>query len=112
MTFPIEISYRAMTSSDELNALIHEKAEGLARLDGGVTRCRVVLGAPHRHQQHGHACSVHIDLHLPGEPLVITHDPGHAEDHEDMERTIRDAFQAAHRRLRDRVKRDRERHRG
>jgi hypothetical protein len=88
----------------------------------------VIVEAPHRHHLKGKAFEVRIDLSVPGEEIVINHAPkrlrltktavvenekGLTESHrpskhgahEDVYVAIRDAFNAAGRKLQDYVRR-------
>lgn len=67
-------------------------------------RCKVTVAAPHKHHSHGNLYHVSIDLHLPGSEIVINRDPGKNHKHEDVYVAIRDAFDAAVRKLQDYVR--------
>jgi ribosomal subunit interface protein len=99
MQIPLEIAFKNMERSDAVEARIREKAEKkLERFAGRITSCRVVVEAPHRHQHQGNCFDVRIDIHVPGEELVVTRestDPAHT----DVYVAIRDAFDAAVRQL-------------
>jgi len=82
--------------SDALYNSIKEKAEKLDRYYAHIMSCRVVLELAGRHKRHGKQFSVRIDLKVPGEEIVITH-----EHDEDVQVALRDAFDAARRRLED-----------
>ena len=99
MQIPLEIAFKNMEKSDAVEARIREKAEKkLERFAGRITSCRVVVEAPHRHQHQGNCFDVRIDIHVPGEELVVTRestDPAHT----DVYVAIRDAFDAVVRQL-------------
>jgi len=58
--------------------------------------CRVVLELDARHKRHGKQFVVRIDLKVPGGEIAVTH-----EHDEELEIALRDAFDAARRRLED-----------
>jgi ribosomal subunit interface protein len=103
MQIPLEIAFKNMERSDAVESRIREKAEKkLERYAGKITSCRVVVEAPHHHQTHGNCYEVRIDIHVPGEELVVTREGG-AKDpaHTDVYIAVRDAFDAAARQLDD-----------
>jgi ribosomal subunit interface protein len=99
MQIPLEISFKNMEKSEAVEARIREKAEKkLERYAARITSCRVIVEAPTRHHTHGTCFDVRIDIHVPGEELVVTReasDPAHT----DVYVAIRDAFDAACRQL-------------
>ena len=131
MDIPLTITFRNMTSSASVENQIHEKAEKLASFCDRIMKCRVIVEAPHRHHHKGQAFQIHIDLSVPGKQIVIKHAPKQlaavklaegsvsenemVENHEaskqsahaDVYVAIRDAFDAAGRKLQDYVRRQR-----
>jgi ribosomal subunit interface protein len=98
MQIPLQISLHGVAHSDALYDAIRAKAEKLERYYERVMSCRVVLELDARHKQHGKQFVVRIDLKVPGGEIVVTHE--HDEDL-DMQVALRDAFDAARRRLED-----------
>jgi cold shock CspA family protein/ribosome-associated translation inhibitor RaiA len=129
MEIPLQITFRNMPPSGTIENNIREKAAKLESLYGHIMSCRVILEAPHRHHHKGKAYQVRIDLTVPGGELVInrapkrldaaklrlpaerdlteTHEPGKHAAHEDIYVAIRDAFNAAGRKLQDYARRRR-----
>jgi ribosomal subunit interface protein len=102
MQIPLEISYKNMEKSDAVEARIREKAEKkFERYAGVITSCRVIVEAPNRHHAHGSCFDVRIDIHVPGEELVVTRNGSNNPAHTDVYVAIRDAFDAAGRQLDD-----------
>jgi cold shock CspA family protein len=66
-----------------------------------IVACSVVVEARHRHPHQGKLYHVRIDLIVPEREIVVRRDPGERHAHEDLRVTIRDAFAAARRQLRD-----------
>lgn len=104
MRIPLEIVFRNMDRSDAIEARVREKAERLERFSDKITRCRVAVEAPHRHQTHGKLYKVSIEIGVPGKQLIINHSGPIDHAHEDVYVAIRDAFAAATRRLEDHVR--------
>ena len=102
MRIPMEITFRHMDPSPAVEARIREKAEKLDRFSAHVMSCRVVVEAPHEHKSQGKLFHVRIDLTVPGGELVVSRGHGHqSHAHEDVYVALRDAFDAAKRRLED-----------
>jgi ribosomal subunit interface protein len=96
MKLPLQISMHGIEPSDALHSAIKEKAEKLDRYYPHIMSCRVVLEVAGKHKRHGRQFSVRIDLKVPGEEIAVTH-----EHDEDVQIALRDAFDAARRRLED-----------
>lgn len=105
--FPIAISFHNMASSDALAADVHTHAAKLARFRDRIVGCRVVVEVPHRHHRKGQLYSVRIDISVPGEDIIVDHQGRKDHAHEDPYVAVRDAFDAARRRLEDRARIDR-----
>jgi ribosomal subunit interface protein len=91
-----QISFQGLPHSDALRQAIVDKAASLERFYERITSCRVVVETPGRHKQHGKVHSVRIDLRVPEGEIAITH-----QENEDLQVALRDAFDAARRRLED-----------
>jgi ribosomal subunit interface protein len=98
MQIPLQITTRGIDQSDELEKHIRDKANKLDAFFEHVTSCRVVVEQPHKHHHQGNQYSVRIDIGVPGSEIVINRD--HAED---VYVALRDAFDAAKRKLEDYV---------
>ncbi|MBI1820524.1 MAG: HPF/RaiA family ribosome-associated protein [Nitrospirae bacterium] len=94
MKIPLQITVHNLSLSEAAEIDIREKAANLDSLYPNITGCRVVVDAPHRHQQKGVLYNVRIDLTVPGKEFIIRR-----EAHEDVYVSIRDAFDAARRQL-------------
>jgi ribosomal subunit interface protein len=103
MPAEVQITFRGMETSPAVEAQVRRRIDELCQVSDRITACRVVLEAAHRHQRQGIIYSVHIDLTVPGGPLVIDREPAADHAHEDMYVAVRDAFDAARRRLQDRM---------
>ncbi len=102
MDIPLQISFRNMDASESVEARVRERAAKLETYFDHITSCRVVVEAPHRHQNKGKHYHVRIDIGVPGRPdIVVSRDPGNRHAHEDVYVAVRDAFDAAKRQLED-----------
>lgn len=79
MQIPLQISFHGIAHSDALYDSIREKAGKLERYYDRIVSCRVVLELIGRHRREGKQYAVRIDLKVP----------------------LRDAFDAAGRRIED-----------
>jgi len=96
MQIPIQITVRDMPHSAELDEHIRAKAAKLEEHFSPITSFRVVAEAPHKHHHQGRQYVVRLDITVPGREIVVNH-----EHDEDVYVALRDAFDAAKRRLED-----------
>ena len=104
MQRPVEVVFRNMPHSAELEEDIRRRADNLGQYFDHITGCQVVVDASHRHHRQGNLYSVRIHLSVPRRELVVDRDPGQDHAHEDVEVALRDAFDRARRRLEDYVR--------
>jgi cold shock CspA family protein/ribosome-associated translation inhibitor RaiA len=122
---PIQITYRNIAPSDDLEAAIRKRAAALDTYYDRIMGCRVVVEVPHRHHGEGNRYHVRIDLTVPGEELVIAHEPTLHPSLRDIDAAevtkdtdidsvrkharvaVREAFDLARRRLQDYARRQR-----
>ena len=97
MPLPLHISYRGMPASPALEERINEYASRLEKAHPRLASCRVGVEPCGHHHAHGRRFAVHVELHSPDLPAVITT----RNEHEDVFVAARDAFDAARRRLLD-----------
>jgi len=125
MKSQLQITFRNMKSSREIEEWIREAAAKLDSFYSQIMGCRVELQIPHRHHKKGVAYHIRIDLTVPHGEIVVKREPSlrgrarqlrepeltkHAElnaQHKDLRRAIDDAFKAAGRRLQDYARRQR-----
>jgi ribosomal subunit interface protein len=89
-----------MEPSEAVKTAIEKKAEKLEDFHEHITSCHVIVETPHRHHHKGRVHHVKLHLEMPGHEINIDHDPERGE-HEDVYVSIRDAFEAATRQLKD-----------
>ena len=96
MQIPLQITIRDIEHTEALETHIREKAKKLDEFFDHIMSCRVVVEVPHKHHHQGKQFNVRIDIGVPGSEIVVNHD--HAAD---VYVALRDAFDAAKRRLED-----------
>ncbi len=99
MKLPLEIVFRNVTRTPEVEDRIRAKAGKLDRMFDRITGCRVVVESPHKKQVKGHTYHVSVEVNVPAETIVVNRDPQN-HHHEDLGIALRDAFAAAQRQLR------------
>jgi cold shock CspA family protein len=117
---PTQVTFRGLAHSDALEADVRERVRWLEQFYAGIIRCRVLVELPHRHRRDGRHFHVRIDITVPrGRPIVVSHEPSlhgalkHADEDVHRKKTeiesvhrhafvaVREAFEAARRRLED-----------
>ena len=96
MKLPLQITSRNVSLSETAEQAIREKAAKLDHFYDHIMGCRVLVEAPHRHQNQGNQYNVRLDITVPGSEIVIKR-----EENEDLYIAIRDAFDAAQRKVKD-----------
>jgi len=99
MQIPLQISFRNMDPSPAVEERIRKKAAKFERFHDRIVGCTVVVEAPHRHQHKGKLYSVRVDISVPGKDVIVDRAKPADHAHEDVYVAIRDAFNAATRRL-------------
>lgn len=97
-----EIHFHGIEKSEAIGERVREKVSKLEKHCGRMTRCRVVLEAPHRSPQRPKAYKIKIEISLPRrQPIVVCHEREGSHAHEELPLAIRDAFEAALRKVDD-----------
>jgi cold shock CspA family protein len=102
MEIPLEIVFHNMPSSATVESEIRNRVAKLDRLYEHLIGCRVSVEQLHRRHHTGNLFDVHIDMHVPGDELVVTHEPHHPREKfadPDVGIALRNAFKAAERQL-------------
>jgi ribosome-associated translation inhibitor RaiA len=107
MQIPLQITFRGMDPSPAIESLIRQRSARIARFNDRIIRCHVVVDVPHQRSRKGNPYAVHLDITTPTGPIVISRDPGVEEAHVEAGVAVRDAFDAATRRLEDEARRHR-----
>lgn len=96
MQLPVQVTYRGMESSPAVEDAVREKAAKLEQFYPRIMSCRVVLEQAGRHKTKGKQFVVRVDLKAPGGEIAVNRDHD-----EDVYVALRDAFDAARRKLED-----------
>jgi cold shock CspA family protein len=121
-----------MTPSEVIEAHIRDAAQKLDSFYDDIMRCHVLVEIPHQHHRKGKLYNVRIDVTVPGGEFAIKRSPKLVTDkplrfpkapddlaleqsrelskyavHDDIQLAIRDAFDAARRKLQDYARRRR-----
>lgn len=102
MQVPLQITFHDVTHSDALESHIREKARKLEQFYSSLIGCKVVVDQPGLHQNKGKPFNIRIDLTVPGGEIVVDR-----QKNEDVYVALRDAFDAARRKLEDYGRRQR-----
>ena len=111
MSFPIQITYRGMDSSETLDRLIRSEAEKLGKFFDRILRCRALVERQPGHHYAASPFHVRLTLAVPGSELVVGSEP-HSPDgdieapHKDPALTVREAFRRARRRVQEYARRN------
>lgn len=101
MKQPLQVNFRDIPPSEAVEAKVREKAAKLDEFYDHIMACNVMIEAPHGHHHKGHLYHVRIDLTVPNHEIVVNRSPKDHHAHEDVYVAIRDAFNAARRKLQD-----------
>jgi cold shock CspA family protein/ribosome-associated translation inhibitor RaiA len=125
MKSQLQITFRNMEPSKEIEEWIRAQAAKLDLLYSQLMGCRVMVEIPHRHHRKGSPYHIRIDLTVPQGEIVVKREPSlsaqarhlgereikkHAEvkiPHKNLRIAIDEAFKAAGRRLQDYARRQR-----
>ena len=100
MQRPLKITARDFELSEAIEKEIREKATGLDLYCDRLTGCDVVIEAPVGHHRRGGPFKIRVNLSVPRSRLSVTR-----QSDEDLTVAIREAFDAARRRLEDYARR-------
>ncbi len=89
-----QITLKDIPHSEAVEAKIRDKVAKLEQFSDRIMACRVTVESPQRRHHQGKLYTVRIDITVPGKELVVNR-----MENEDLYVAIRDAFDAAKRRL-------------
>jgi ribosome-associated translation inhibitor RaiA len=102
MTASVEVHFHGLEKSAAVEERVREKVNKLAKHFDRMTHCRVVLEAPNRNPQRSKVYQIKIEIGVPGRsPIVVSHEREGSDAAEELNLALRDAFEAALRRLDD-----------
>lgn len=101
--FHYEISFPDFSPSEAVKSDIEHYLLKLERIYSRITSCHIIVRAPVKRRR-SHVYHIHIHLTIPGEDLIVSHEPEKDQAHADIHVAIRDAFEALHRQLKERIR--------
>jgi ribosomal subunit interface protein len=101
MQTPLKLVFRGVEPSPAIEARVRERAARLERFHDRITSCDVAIEAPHRHHRKGKLYVVRLQIRIPGGDIAINRAGPQHHAHEDPYVALRDAFDAAERKLED-----------
>jgi hypothetical protein len=125
MKLPLQFTCRNVVHSSELEQEIAARVAELETFSEDIIGCRVMLERQHLHRENGNQCHVRVELTIPGDKIVVSHQPslngalrdleeeGHTKEadvdpaHRSARVAIHEAFDKAKRQLQDAVRRQR-----
>jgi ribosome-associated translation inhibitor RaiA len=109
MQLPVNITYRGLEKSDEIDKLILEYSARLEKFCDHINRCDVAIEQPNHAHQKGNPYRVRIDVTVaPRHELVAEEEQIDNGSHQPLNKAIHDAFKTMERELRRVV--DKQRH--
>jgi cold shock CspA family protein len=101
MVIPPQVTFHNLPHSDETERKILTEVERLDEFYDRIMSCRIVVDVPHRHHQEGNLYQVRIDLKVPGGEIVVKRESAERDEYQDLDQTIRIAFDEAKRQIED-----------
>lgn len=109
MNVPLEVTFRGIEKTAEIEALIRANAEKLEKVCSYVSSCRVVVERDQQHQRMGRPFRVRLDITVPpGKEFAVRRESTEGSLHDPLTLVINEAFKAAARRLKKTVDLQRE----
>lgn len=102
MEIPLKITFQGLEPSPVLEERIRKKAEALSQYHSHIIGGRVVVERLQKHSRQGDLYTVRLEITVPGGEIAVTR-----ERDVDVYVALRDAFDAARRRLEDRERKER-----
>jgi ribosomal subunit interface protein len=99
MAIPLQIKFLNIPASEAIEAEIRKRAEKLQQFSDRINRCDVTVETNGKHKQQGHLYEVRVDLTMPGTEIALNR----IHPNEDVYVAVRDAFDAAVRKLQEHV---------
>jgi cold shock CspA family protein len=97
----LKIQYLGFSESEAVSAAVWDYVEHLEKLYGPIISCTVVISNPHRKHQKGRIYHIKVRMHLSGADIIVDKGAEKNHAHEDIYVALRDAFDAAKRKLAD-----------
>jgi ribosome-associated translation inhibitor RaiA len=97
MENPLEVIFRNMRASARIEGLIEKHVDKLKKLYPRIVWSRVTIEVPNKKNKTDDIPSVHIEIHVPGQTLVIKREHHAKSRHQkpDVDTALHDAFEQA-----------------
>jgi ribosome-associated translation inhibitor RaiA len=100
MSTPVEVHFHGIEKSEAIEQRVREKVARLEKYFGRMTSCRVGIEVPQRTAQKPKVYQIKIEIGVPRRaPIVISHERKGSHAGEELQLAIRDAFEAAQRKV-------------
>jgi ribosome-associated translation inhibitor RaiA len=100
MIAPVEVHYHGIEKSTAIERRVREKVAKLEKHFGRMTSCRVGIEVPQRTPHKPKVFQIKIEIGMPRRgPIVISHERKGSHANEELLLAIRDAFDAALRKV-------------
>jgi cold shock CspA family protein len=108
MQCPIEVNFRNVRKTNDIENLIDEKMAKLERICGRIVSCRVTVEKTNHHQRTGSPFCVCLDMIVPpGHELIVKHKSTEGNLHDSLSNVLREVFNSAARQLKELLQRQR-----
>jgi cold shock CspA family protein/ribosome-associated translation inhibitor RaiA len=102
MQGPVEISFKGVRKTPDIEQLINDKMSKLEKICDYMISCRVTVEMPQKHQDNGNPYRVRVDIKVPpAHEIVAKQTASEGDMHDPLEIVIRKVFKAAERQLKD-----------
>jgi ribosome-associated translation inhibitor RaiA len=106
MTAPVEVHFHGVEKSEAIEQRVREKVAKLAKHFKRMTSCRVGIEVPQRTALRPKVYQIKIEIGVPRrKPIVVRHERIGSNANEELGLAIREAFEAAMRKVDDMVAR-------
>ena len=100
----LQIAFRGMDQPMGIEDSIRGHVAHLETFFNRIITCKVLVEREHKRHHQGNLYHIRIDLIVPGREIVVRREPAEHHASEDLHVAIKDAFDAAKRRLQDYVR--------
>lgn len=106
MQVPLEITYRNVEKTEDIDRLIREKMAKIEKICNYIVSCHVVIEHPQEYQNAGNPYQIRIEMSIPkNHYIVVKHGMGKEDMHLPLSTVIRKAFDAVRKQVRELVQR-------
>jgi len=100
MTTPVEVHFHGIEKSEAIEQRVREKVAKLKKHFDRMTSCRVGIEVPQRTAQRPKVYQIKVEIGVPHRrPIVVSHERVGSHANEELGLAIRDAFEAALRKV-------------